>query len=122
LELVYTAVPQKPNATLCAKKLEFLNSKHSLQLKVLEFEKATLFESQKKKNNLKEKSIEFTLETSGEYPNIKNFLKDLLMLDRMVIIKNITLQKTTEKSANNSVSLQLKGVILYLDKNYEEKK
>jgi Tfp pilus assembly protein PilO len=67
-------------------------------------------------SNLNYTTLDFNLGISGSYQNLKNFLKDLENLDRLVTINNLSFSKQTQ-TKGAELQIKLNAQTFYLPEN-----
>lgn len=67
-------------------------------------------------SNLKYTTLDFNLSISGSYPGLKNFLKDLENLDRLVSIRDLIFSKQTQVKGAQ-LQIKLNAQTFYLPEN-----
>lgn len=104
LPIVFAGIPQAPSAPLLVGQIQFLALESSLVITGLQVFQVEL--SQKTdKNELS--SFVFSLEAQGTTPQLTNFLNSLLGFERIIILNNISLAKSSDKE--EVLKLNLKG-------------
>ena len=112
LNLVEDALPQKAEIILLAKQIEALARQSGIVIVNLRFNDINLVESQKREEE--KQDIKFSFNALGNYPDLKNFLRDLMSLRRIVLVEAFSFQ--TGKSEGNILSLNLNGQAWFLTK------
>jgi Tfp pilus assembly protein PilO len=112
LVLIEEALPQKAEVTLLTKEIETLAHRSGIAIVNLRFTEVNLTENQTGKQEKQE--VKFSFNALGDYPNLKNFLRDLMSLRRVVLVKAFSFQ--TGKSESNILSLNLNGQAWFLTK------
>ena len=110
LTLVEEALPQKAEVALLTKELETLASQNGVGIVNLRFSEIDLGENKQLKKEKQE--IKISLNVLGDYPNLKNFLKNLVSLRRIVLVEAFSFQ--TGKSEGNILSLNLNAQAWFL--------
>ena len=109
LDAVERAFPNKTNFNNFSSKINLLSYQNNLLLTSADFSKFNLVSP--KSNSYSQ--LDFNISLAGSYPNIKNFLKDLENLDRLVKISSVNLTKKTDlKSA--PIRAKISGTIFWL--------
>lgn len=111
LVLIEEALPQKAEVTLLAKQIETLAHRSGIAIVNLRFTEVNLTENQTGKQEKQE--VKFSFNALGDYLNLKNFLRDLMSLRRIVLVKAFSFQ--TGKSEGNILSLNLNGQAWFLN-------
>ena len=112
LVLIEEALPQKAEVTLLTKEIETLAHQSGIAIVNLRFTEVNLTENQTGKQEKQE--VKFSFNALGDYLNLKNFLRDLMSLRRVVLVKAFSFQ--TGKSESNILSLNLNGQAWFLTK------
>lgn len=128
LERINVAMPKSPDFPRLEREIEYLTYKHDLLLASGGFEGFVvtgekLPEKDKKNRSEKEslqedqdgtvETISFNLVLAGEYNDLKDFLKDLELLDRIILVDATTFSKETDiKGA--SLQMMVKAKAFYL--------
>ena len=112
LSIIYAVLPKKSDFSKLAKQIEYLAGKNKTTLLSLQIQRTSLFGEEKKELV----PLEFTLNISGGYENLKGFLDDLEKLDRIVAVKTFGFLKKktrrTETEAFLSLRISAKGYYL----------
>lgn len=104
LPIVFSGVPQAPNAPLLVGQIQFLTLESSLVITRLQVFQVEL--SQKTDKN-EPSSFAFSLEAQGTTLGLTNFLNSLLRFERIITLENISLSKSSDK--DEVLKLDLKG-------------
>lgn len=106
LPLIEQALPSEAEFTLLMIQIENLATRTNVSLDKENFEDATLIF----KDGLK---IQFSLQVTGDYENLKNFLAGLENLRRITILQNLDIskEKTTEEAEILVLELTLEAEI-----------
>ncbi|PIU33063.1 hypothetical protein COY29_02025 [Candidatus Woesebacteria bacterium CG_4_10_14_0_2_um_filter_39_14] len=112
LALIEEALPQKAEVILLTKEIETLAHRSGIAIVNLRFSEVNLTENQTGKQEKQE--VKFSFNALGDYLNLKNFLRDLMSLRRIVLVKAFSFQ--TGKSESNILSLNLNGQAWFLTK------
>jgi len=118
LDLVKQALPQNAQPSELVKQLEALAIRTNVEIKSAQFSKVPL-KADTKKSPSKPEEVNFTLNLSGNYSDLKNFLQSLASLRRIVTLKSFTFKTKTGK--NEVLVLSLKGQAFYLPSGEEKK-
>lgn len=112
LSIIYAVLPKKSDFSKLAKQIEYLAGKNKTTLLSFQIQRTSLFGEEKKELV----PLEFTLNISGGYENLKGFLDDLEKLDRIVAVKTFGFLKKktrrTETGALLSLRISAKGYYL----------
>ena len=119
-ELANKALPSSPEFSLLEREIEYLAYKNNLILVEARFKNIELFGSSKSAaatNKIKESKPEdnraaiiFNLKIGGNYEDIKNFLKDLNNLDRLIISDQVSFNQETDiEGAEVQIMMQAKA-------------
>jgi len=112
LNLVEETLPQKAEVTLLTKQIETLARQSGVAIVNLRFSEVNLTEKQTGKQEKQE--VKFSFNVLGDYLNLKNFLKSLMSLRRLVLVESFSFQ--TGKGEGNILSLNLNGQAWFLTK------
>lgn len=110
LYLIDQSLPLNPFLNELIRQIEVLALKDEVKIDTFQFSNVEI----KKNKPSEKKEIEFNLVVSGEYQNIKNFLKDLTNLRRLISFDNFII-KQTKKEASTLV-LSLSGKAFFMEK------
>ncbi len=111
LPLIEEALPQKAEIALLTKQIETLARQSGIAIVNLRFSEVNLTSNQKGKEEKQE--IKFSFNALGSYPNLKSFLRDLMILRRIVLVEAFSFQ--SGKSESNILSLNLNGQAWFLN-------
>jgi Tfp pilus assembly protein PilO len=109
LDLVERALPNKVNFNSFSSKINLLSYQNKLLLTSANFSKFNLLSV----NFDAPTKLEFKISLAGNYLNIKNFLKELATLDRLVKITSVNFAKKS-KIKNAQIQTNVNGVIFWL--------
>ncbi len=104
LPAIYAVLPKKSDFSKLVKQLEYLAGKNNSTLLNFRIQKTSLFGEEKKELT----PLEFTLNISGEYKNLKGFLEDLGKLDRLVKVETLDFQKKKAGKEEKEILLTLR--------------
>lgn len=113
LPKVYNVLPKKADFPKLAKQIEYLTGENNSSITALQIQGTRLFGEEKKKLS----PLEFNLNITGEYKDLKKFLGDLESLDRIITVDGLTFSKKKRKKeaeAKFSLFLTIKAKGYYL--------
>jgi Tfp pilus assembly protein PilO len=110
IPLIKQAVPQKAEIALLTKEIEALAKQAGVGLVNLRFSEIDLSTDSQQQKEKQEVKIHLNL--IGDYPNLKNFLTNLMSLRRIILVEAFSFQ--TGKGQNNVLSLNLNAKAWYL--------
>jgi len=105
LPKVYAVLPKENNFSQLAKKIEYLAQKNEIVIVNLQTQKLDLF-GEKRKSELVPLEIDLVL--NGNYSRLKNFMRDLERLDRLLTINSFFFSKNKLKKGEVKLPLSLK--------------
>ncbi|MCL5438675.1 MAG: type 4a pilus biogenesis protein PilO [Patescibacteria group bacterium] len=104
IPIVLSAIPQSPMIPILAGQIQAIAGNSGVAIKRLQVSQVEISESKKEPINY---SFNFSVDITGTYDNIKNFLYSLSDFDRIVTIDTISLSKSS--SNENDLQLNLKA-------------
>ncbi len=108
LYLIDEALPESPQVSFLIKQLEALARHSQVKLVGIQFNQVDL----KDDSRNAEEPIKFSLIASGNYQNLKDFLKNIIVLRRIVLIEAFsfrTSKNETEETGGLNLSLNAKA-------------
>lgn len=120
LKIINNALPKHPEFTRLEQEIEYLIYKNNLLLASGDFSGFTVVGEKEPEKKKEEEDIDgtlkrlsFNLVIAGEYNDLKNFLKDLENLDRIILVETTSFLKNTDiKGAR--LQMMLKAKVFYL--------
>lgn len=97
LPLIEQAIPQNPEIALLTKEIEALAKQAGVGLTSLRFNEIPLTPNKLQKEK---QEVKISLSILGSYPNLKNFLRELMSLRRVILVENFSFQTGKEKDIN----------------------
>lgn len=98
LSIIIDALPQKPEAPKLMAQINALSNKSDLRITSLNILSADIT-PERQPSNTNASSIDFTLEATGTYKNIFDFIKSVIHIDRLITIEAVSISKDVNGSA-----------------------
>lgn len=104
LQVVDLAIPEKPDAPLFIAQMQALTKENNLNLKALQVNEVELTKPSKTSIG-KYFSFAFSIDASGNFSNISDFIFSLISLERITAIDTVNI-KSSEKNALDDISIR----------------
>jgi Tfp pilus assembly protein PilO len=109
LPVIEEAIPQKAEIALLTKEIEALAKEAGVDLKSLRFNEIALSADQQPKEK---QEIKISFNVLGSYSNLKNFLRNLMSLRRVILVENFSFQTGKEDSSILSLTFSAEAWFL----------
>lgn len=105
LPAVYATIPQKSEIPSLVGQIQSLAKTNNLSVSTLQTFEVEISDSTKKQN--KYTSFSFAISGNGTYEDISKFVSDLVKMQRIITLENLSITKKTSES--NLLQLSLRG-------------
>lgn len=112
--LIDEALPKDSQISLLVKQLEVLARRSGITIETIRFDQVYLKGTPQTKEKETSQSVGFSFAASGEYQNLKLFLKSLSSLRRIILVDSFAF-KTGKTEELPSLSLSLNGKAYFLE-------
>lgn len=109
LVYVYNAVPQTPQVTKLVGQLATLGKEEDVEVARLQTFEVDLTKTEI--NVQKFSTVKFSLDATGSYQNLLNYMETITSFERIITIDSVSLRKGTDK--NSDIKLNIQGTAFF---------